>query len=398
MASITELTEGKHYRIRVSCGKDADGKYRTWSEYVLGTKTEAKRRAAEMEATKDRRQAPPTQSITLAEWYAQVRARMAVDHSPTSLISMAFHWRRLNTLLGAAPLAEITRAQVQRAVDRLVNAPFIADKDKEEPRRLSVATVRKIVGLLKFLCNKAIARGLIAANPVDQIEIPQQRKAPLVCPSLDEIRALQKALADEPLPVRVCVSLMLYTGVRRGELIGLRWSDLARVTLPDGAAIAQLQVSRATIRHDGNRITDLLKTETSRRVIGAPLALWDLLQQWRAQFPDAQPDDYILRWPATGKWWSVDYPSRLFPAFLKRAGLRHLRAHDARHTYASLLIAAGLDIAQVQALLGHSTPATTLNTYAHLLTPAQSAGATAISTAFGLNICPDSQNPPKTPS
>lgn len=403
MPSIKEIKPG-YWRVRVSLGKGPDGKYDRWSEYVRGDRPAAQRRAYEMEVEKrTRATAPPAPGMTLAAWYAQVIARAEQDHSPSTIRGYRKHWQRIDAALGNAPIDRITRAAVQAFVDDLRQSKNIRDTWRaeketikaEDVREIGANTVVKIFRTLHWLLADAVRRGLLPANPAEHVQLPRVRKTAAGGLTVEEVRALAKHLPTEPLMTRVILQTLLYTGIRRGELVALRWRDVEQVG--DGAdAITIIRVERAVVVVNGQQTPRVPKTPGSLRPIGAPADLYTLLMEWRAQFKTAPaPDDYILRWPDTGAWMCYDHVTRIVPEVLTRAGVRRLRCHDMRHTYASLLIASGLDIRQAQSLLGHSTPTTTLNTYAHLITNPLKRAAAAIPTLLAPEIGPTSPKKPK---
>jgi integrase len=165
--------------------------------------------------------------------------------------------------------------------------------------------------------------------------------------------------------------LTAYTGMRRGEVVGLKWSDLDRST-------KRLSISRTLQNLAGNPVEFDVKTRTSRRSIDLDDNTMWLLAQWRRKlYRDGLPhgaDDWMFL-NTSGRFLNPESVTQLFDRIVKRSpSLPRIRFHDLRHTHASLLIMAGVPIKVVSERLEHSHPAFTMHTYQHLL-PGMSAAA-----------------------
>ncbi len=182
----------------------------------------------------------------------------------------------------------------------------------------------------------------------------------------DEIEALLHAA---PPRYRAALATAIFTGMRRGELLGLRWCDV------------NLQAGTIKVRYQLDRRTQHLvqpKTANARRTIALPHFLTQLLAEHRLASPHSRDADYVF---CTARGTPMDarnFVRRSLTSALKRAGLVNLgqtgvRFHDLRHTYASIMIAQGENVVYVSRQLGHSTPAITLSIYAHLIDEAEHA-------------------------
>lgn len=157
--------------------------------------------------------------------------------------------------------------------------------------------------------------------------------------------------------------LAAHTGMRRGEAVGLKWSDLSLTH-------SRLSVSR-TLQNVGGRPVEFApKTRTSRRSVELDRATFDELRRWRRQLDrdglPCGPDDWMFC-NTTGRFLNPASISQLFDRIVQRSGLPRVRFHDLRHTHASLLVADGIAIKVVSERLGHAHPAFTMHTYQHLL-------------------------------
>ena len=158
--------------------------------------------------------------------------------------------------------------------------------------------------------------------------------------------------------------------MRRGEVVGLKWSDL-------DIARSRLSISRSLQNVGGKPVEFGVKTRTSRRTVELDRHTLDLLVRWRRQLHrDRLPhgsDDWMFC-NSSGRFLNPESITQLFDRIVGRSGLPRIRFHDLRHTHASLLVADGVAIKVVSERLGHAHPAFTMHTYQHLL-PGMSATA-----------------------
>lgn len=248
---------------------------------------------------------------------------------------------------------------------------------------LSPATVRKIHSTLHKALSQAVSDGLIPRNAADV-------KAPRPAP--DEMRPLSEAEARELLdaaresgdrfePLYV---LAITTGLRRGELLGLRWddADLERGTL---------RVGRALVREGGRHTLGETKTKRGRRRVNlTPRTVTALKAHRKRQLEERVKlaglyEDHGLIFAATAgtPLNPENLVKRSFKPLLKKAGLPEIRFHDLRHTCATLLLGRGVHPKLVQELLGHATIAMTLDTYSHYLPSMGDQASGAMGDAFG---------------
>ena len=164
--------------------------------------------------------------------------------------------------------------------------------------------------------------------------------------------------------------LAAHTGMRRGEIVGLKWVDLDRST-------RRVSVRRTVQSLAGRPVEFDVKTRSSRRSVDLDPATITELDRWRRRlrldaFPHS-PDDWMFC-NRKGRFLNPESLSQLFDRVVKRTDVPRIRFHDLRHTHASLLVASGVPIKVVTERLGHSHPGFTMHTYQHLL-PGMSAAA-----------------------
>jgi len=224
-------------------------------------------------------------------------------------------------------------------------------------KELSPKTVLNAMVVLKEMFKHAVQWGYLDANPAQYAERPRAEDQEMQILTPPEIRRLLDAAAE---PVRTLLLCAVLTGMRRGELLGLRWEDIDL----EGHRIF---VRRALWR--GKFVSP--KSRRSRRTIDLAPTLRAALAKFPSRFqgglvfcsPDGEPIN-----PDT-------FAQQDWTRALRRAELRRIRFHDLRHTYASLLIAQGAHPKYIQVQLGHASIQTTLDRYGHLMPDAHAAEA-----------------------
>lgn len=277
----------------------------------------------------------------------------------------------------AAHGAGLHAANAERIADAL--GCRIDDIFARESGKLSGNSVQHYHRLISSILSTAVKWQVIFSNPCERVEPPkiERREAKY----LDEEQAIKllDALDDAPEQYRAMVIILLLTGLRRGELCGLEWKDVDFDT-------GLLSVRRSSLYVPGTGVfTDDTKTMSSRRVIKLTDDAIEILKtrkrrqaMQRLQLGDRWRDHDRLFTSWDGSPIHPDVFSKWFSSFIKRAGLPDITAHSLRHTNATLLIAAGVNVKTVSAHLGHATIATTGNIYAHAIKSAEAAAAEAL--------------------
>jgi integrase len=242
---------------------------------------------------------------------------------------------------------------------------------------LSPATVHKIHSLLHKALDQAVGWLLVPRNATEVVTTPR--------PAPDEIRPLDSEQVKVLLEVasgerfEAVYVLAIHTGLRQGELLGLKWDD---VDLENGL----IRVRRTLARHRGHLLLGEPKTKRSRRTVRLTERAVDALRDHLARqvvqiesLGDLYRDQGLIF--ATQKGTLVN-PSNLrkryFAPLLEKAGLPSIRFHDLRHTCATLLLARNVNPKIVSEMLGHATIAITLDTYSHVLPDMQDSATRAL--------------------
>ena len=242
--------------------------------------------------------------------------------------------------------------------------------------KLSEKTISEYHRLISSILAKAVQWQVIPSNPCDRAEAPRAERKEAV--NLDEMQAaeLLSCLQDEPIKFKTAVTLTLYTGMRRGEVCGLNWSD---IDFENGL----ININKAvTYTPETGLQEGQTKTRGSKRIISIPdsmLALLKVYKKEQLKIRFSMGDQWIVSDKVftndSGGLLSPDTLSAWFKHFLKRHDLLDIHYHTLRHTAATLLIAGGVDVATVSKRLGHSDKSTTLNIYTHAIKSADKAAA-----------------------
>ena len=249
---------------------------------------------------------------------------------------------------------------------------------------LKGTTCQRHHALLHIAFKSAMKRRIIPSNPVDQADRPKAQQFIGNFYNADEIKALLDCTKDDPLHIVIIIAA--YYGLRRSEVIGLKWSaiDFAGKTVSVKHKVLQ----------DGSKLTgyDVMKTKSSYRTMPLiPIVEQALLAEKEKQAEmkrvfgysyNHDYDEYICV-DAVGELIKPNYVTDHFKVVLKQNGLRKIRFHDLRHSCASLLLANGVQMKLIQEWLGHSDISTTSNVYSHVDSESKKLSARAIERALG---------------
>jgi integrase len=200
---------------------------------------------------------------------------------------------------------------------------------------------------------------LIAHNPADGCTLPKQEHREMKTLPLDQLDAFFTEAHNSGVFEQYYTEMA--TGLRRGELLGLKWEDI-------DFDLLTISVRRQILRLNGEVQEAPLKTKNSYRTISISRELADILRD--KQTREQGKSDYVFSSPSGGAI-SPDSVLHMLHRVLKRAGLEKIRYHDLRHTFATLALQNGVDIKTLSGMLGHYSAGFTLDTYAHVTTTMQ---------------------------
>ena len=255
--------------------------------------------------------------------------------------------------IGDIKLKKLTTRHLQKLYKDLLDGGRV-HPGKCQSAGLSTTTVRSAHLMLHAALERAVKERLIPRNPTEDCIAPKPRKIEMqILPSEDMHAYLEVAKARDLLPM---FYLELVSGLRKGELVALRWDDL-------DIQNKTISVSKQYVRNpDGSLELTRPKTENSVRLVSIPQAAVDLLIQEHDKHPNSP---YMFPSPITGEMYHPDSVVNLHKKILKDAGLPHIRFHDLRHTFATTALQNGVDVKTVSSMLGHYDAGFTLRTYTH---------------------------------
>ena len=246
---------------------------------------------------------------------------------------------------------------------------------------LSARSLKLHKNIINQTLNMAVQNKLIPSNPCQFVVLPQTVRYESNFYTDRQLAALFHALRNDPLLPLVKITALY--GLRRSELLGLQWDSIDF----DGKTM--------TIRHTVSKVTEVVakdktKNASSRRTFPLTAEALDIFraakcqeQQNRLAFGRGyQENSYVFKWP-DGHTYSPDYVSHRFNDLLKKHDLPHIRFHELRHSCASMLIAMGWTLKDVQEWLGHADVKMTANIYAHLDTARKVNIAESLAGKFG---------------
>ena len=255
--------------------------------------------------------------------------------------------------IGNIKLKKLTTQHLQKLYKELLESGRI-HVGKGQDNGLSTTTVHSVHLMLHCALERAVKERLISRNPCEDCIVPKPRKLDMKILTPEHMKAYLEA-ADRRglLPM---FYLELVSGLRKGELVALRWDDV-------DIRQRTISVSKQYVRNpDGSLELTRPKTENSVRLVSIPQTAVDLLIQEHDKHPDSP---YLFPSPLTGEMYHPDSVVNLHKKILQDAGLEHLRFHDLRHTFATTALQNGVDVKTVSAMLGHFDAGFTLRTYTH---------------------------------
>jgi integrase len=379
--------KNKRWYVDVDVPAGPDGKRRRRG--VGGFKTKREAKAAEAEALRRIRDGvfvEPSR-LTVGAYLTEVWLRsMASQVRATTLGGYRHNVRAyIVPRLGDIPLQRLTTARVGAFYGELVVS------GGKGGRPLSPKTVRYVHTTLRRALRDAMADGLVVRNVAAQARPPRARRVEMRTWTAAEVKTFLASVREDRL---YAAWLLLATlGLRRGELLGLRWQDVDT----DADRIA---VRRTLVMVDGKPAMAEPKTAKGRRSITLASDVADALRRHRAQqvaerlaWGAGYTDSGLIFTTEDGRLMHPETFSGMFGRLAVRAGLPAIRLHDLRHSTASILLARGVHPKVVSELLGHATIALTLDTYSHVIPSLQEEAAGVMAAA----VLDSAVTPPESP-
>lgn len=278
--------------------------------------------------------------------------------------------------LGKIPLEKLEPGDVRSMLKHYAAPPGV--DVKRHKSGLGPQSLHHLRAVLRTALNQAIKDGKISRNAAALADPPKVPRKEMSAFDPDQATAFLAAIQGHPF--EALFTLALSTGMRKGEVLGLRWSD---VDLDNGTLHVTKTLQRINQQY---RLVDP-KTELSGRVVPLPPIAVEALKAQRAKQSalelKAKPGHWmntlsLVFTTAYGAPQDGSVVTHEFQDVCDKAGLPVIRFHDLRHSFVSLVGGTGVDVAVVSKMIGHSTITLTLNTYRHVFDKAQREAANAI--------------------
>lgn len=348
------LKRGKTWYVRLNVVGAAGKRIQKWiSCPTIRSRAEAKREETRLRALYRSDERINSKSVTLGEylnqWLAGTRHAIETSTYETNERWIANH---LIPHLGAAPLSEIDPGQL-----RLLYSQLKTSGRKCGVGGLSARTIGHLHRLLYQAMQQAVQDGLVSSNPLALVKPPKVDPTETVV--LDEFKALQLLEKAEGTSLHIPILLGVCAGMRRGEILALRWED---VDFERGTISVNWSLARVNAGIEIKRP----KSASSRRLIAIP-KFANLALQREFQLRNNINKACLVVHQLDKKPIAPDAFSHAFATFLQKNGLPHMRFHDLRHTHVSLLIKYGVEMKAISSRVGHSSIGITMDLYGHLL-------------------------------
>ena len=392
MANLQERRDkdGKliSYSIRVHRGRGLDGKQLkpwtttfevspTWSEKTARKKAEAFAATFEKECregtTTDSRQ----KFASFCDYVISLKEQRGVKHS--TIVRYRELTRRIYPQIGHIKLREL-RADHLNDLYTLLGQEGL---NKRTGGKLSAKTILEHHRLISTVLEQAVKEGLVPFNVASRATLPKAEHKEVNYFQPEQVAAIRDALELEPIKWKTLVHLLLITGARRGEILGLKWDKV------DFAGNRIYICNSVLYSADVGIYETTPKTERSKRYITLPVESMRLLREYRVwqierrlQLGGYYQDRGFLFTQEDGGPMHPDSVTDWLNKFSIRHGLPHINAHAFRHTMASMLYFNGVDSVSISKRLGHAQVSTTANIYAHVMEQADQRNADILSDIF----------------
>ena len=353
--SIRKRSDGR-WEGRYTAGYDPETGKRITKNVLGKTQAEVKEKLAKAIEESKKLDIVRSDEYTVAEWlrlwyelYAKPNIRPTTADSYHRGIELHVIPR-----IGEIKLKKLTSRDIQKMYKDLQENGRLRKSQKREKPGLSNSTVRGIHMMLHNALDRAVKERLILRNPTEDCIIPKIQKQEMKILHPEDMKAYLEA-ADKR-GVLPMFYLELVTGIRKGELTALLWSDLDEER-------RTVSVSKQAVEDRNRNVTiSRPKTENSVRKISIPQSAVELLRQEHKNHPD---NPWMFPSPRTGEMYHPDSIAKLHEKILRDTGLEHIRFHDLRHTFATMALQNGVDVKTVSSMLGHYDAGFTLRTYTH---------------------------------
>ena len=372
--SIRKRKDGR-WEGRYTAGHDPETGKIIYKNVLGKTQAEVRDKLRQAIADAERLDFSKVGQYTVGQWmdiwyenYATVKVRASSHQTYRGYIK-----HHIKPYIGDIPLDKLTTLDLQRLYKTLLtNGRVDRLESRKQPKGLTAKTVRNINQIISSALDQAIAQKLILTNPTKGCALPKIEHREMKTLSSDQLSAFLREAKESG--VYELYYFELATGLRRGELVGLKWEDVDwhRHTI---------RIRRQVARVNGVISEVQLKTKNAYRTISLGEGAMRVLETQEKK----SDSEHIFPSPSGGPM-APDSMLKMLHRVLQRAGLPMLRMHDLRHTFATLALQNGVDIKTVSSMLGHFSAGFTLDTYTHVTTPAQIEAAKTIGNVLAVEM------------
>ena len=386
MPSTRKMTtkSGKvFYEISVSRGRGKSRLTRRWYAPEGWSKKVIERELAAVSAEFER-QCDAGEAISRAEQKekdareaAEAAAKAAQEAAEAAkILTLRQYGERVFMPAKAITLSENGRSSYQNCLDRRIY-PALGDMKMPEITSAQIsallldiqaqgkahATVIKTYTILHTLFKMAYLGDMINRNPMDKVERPKPRKdevksAEPAAYTAEETKRLLTVLKTEPLKWQALMRILIDTGIRRGECCALKWQNVDFKT-------GEIKIEGNLCYTSSKGVYLDTPKNSHRRTVYAGEETMTLLRQLRAEQAKKAMSAFVFTKEGSPEPMHPQSPTRYMKNLSKRSGIPDLHPHKLRHTFASIAITNGADVASVSEVLGHSDKAVTLRMYTH---------------------------------
>lgn len=349
---------GAGYQIVVELGKDENGKRKQKAIGGFKKQKEAEKALAELIAKIEKGDYYEHKELLLSDYLNQWYNDYAKHN--VSEVTLVFYKDIIDRILipyiGKIQIAKLKPLQIQSFLSKILEGD------------ISSTTARHYYNVLNIALNQAVKWQIIDVNPCNAVEPPKKEKRKLdVLTPFEVEKLLEYTKTCEFSVMYVPITLAIMAGLRRGEILGLEWSNF-------DSEKGLLRITNNMVKVGSEVKMTTPKTDKSVRTVALLPSTVELLKQHRIKQIENRlllGDDYIKNnfvctWP-NGKTIRPDYITHTLKKLLKKCDLPDIRFHDLRHTHATLLLLQGVNPKIVSERLGHSKVDITLDTYSHVL-------------------------------
>lgn len=346
------------------------------------TREERKAQAIDRVEQAKREQAEQERKPTFTR-YIEMYIKEKAAFAPGTLENYRTALQRAAAVFGDMKMEDITNLTVKQYINDLQTG----GKNQFNGKPLAHKTILKHYIVLHALFENAVENQVIAVSPMQNMKRPKPRKdetpKEAVVYTEDEVQYICQCLNKEPLKWKALIMFAIDSGCRRGEIIGLRWSEIDFKT-------GKVNICRNAQYTAGKGTYISTPKNHKNRVIYLNRPVLTVLAEWKRQqallhFGQGIPLNGFCFTQDNGEMMNPQAPTSYLARFGKKYNLPGIHPHALRHTMATLSIANGADIVSISEKLGHSEPSITLNVYSHANEEAQRRANEALAQAIYKN-------------